>query len=576
MAALQEAVMGAGAAQSAQAAAAGASRAAGAAAAGPAAAERGALALPGALSMHLQNAAAALAAVAGGGGAGAGFVFAGSPAASGLDWEGRLPLPPVTPPANVTATADAEQQLAREEKEAAAAAAVIFEALDEEPAHLPLATAGADSDGAGDEDGHGMGEGNGGDAALNVSDERRFVNIGSWRHSQPTEPNRLAGNSDPPNGLAGDAALFVVVRHGRLTLADGRPFRIAGLDAPQLMAWASQPGGRRQARQLLSAAARMGLNAVRFFAFADGADQVGALQVAPGILDLHAMRDGLDWVVAAARRYRLRLIPVLTDGSSNRYGGMWQYIRWINSGDTVTAFYSNDTYKALFFDYMTALATRNNSYTGMAHRHDPTILGWDLANRPRDPGSVQSASLQMLRELDLSAAHLAPDDWLLCGPECRLRWAAGWVGAHLRDALRAQKPLLLIVHPGEPRPAEPAAQPPQRPSAQSLAEAAYRRQLLASVFSAMEAADAAGLPVAGTLVSSPFLDWGTSLSEEDTTANSTQTSNQMAAAEGGQSLTVKGACSQIQPPELAAGPGRQSRGTHGSLCSLSSWSGGAS
>lgn len=37
--------------------------------------------------------------------------------------------------------------------------------------------------------------------------------------------------------------------------------------------------------------------------------------------------------------------------------------------------------QALFFDYLTALAVRNNSLTGVAYRHDPTILAWDLAHR---------------------------------------------------------------------------------------------------------------------------------------------------------------------------------------------------
>lgn len=43
----------------------------------------------------------------------------------------------------------------------------------------------------------------------------------------------------------------------------------------------------------------------------------------------------------------------------------------------------------------------------------------------------------MLRELDLSSARLAPDRWLPgCGAACRLRWAEGWVAAHLQEALR--------------------------------------------------------------------------------------------------------------------------------------------
>ncbi len=41
---------------------------------------------------------------------------------------------------------------------------------------------------------------------------------------------------------------------------------------------------------------------------------------------------------------------------------------------------------------MTALATRVNLLTGMQLRHDPTLLAWDLANRPTDPAAGGAAS----------------------------------------------------------------------------------------------------------------------------------------------------------------------------------------
>ncbi len=77
--------------------------------------------------------------------------------------------------------------------------------------------------------------------------------LGTWRHSQPEGDTRLAINTapDPPHpaaplyGLSGTAAQFVVVRYGRLELADGTPHRVAGLDVPQLMAWAAEPATRQ-------------------------------------------------------------------------------------------------------------------------------------------------------------------------------------------------------------------------------------------------------------------------------------------------------------------------------------------
>ncbi|PNG99620.1 Mannan endo-1,4-beta-mannosidase 6, partial [Tetrabaena socialis] len=247
--------------------------------------------------------------------------------------------------------------------------------------------------------------------------------------------------------LYGDAALFVVVLPGgRLALADGRPFRVAGLDAPQLLGWAARPATRHLARELLSSAAALGLNTVRFFAFADGAGRPGALQVAPGVLDGQALREGLDWVVAAARRRRLRLIPVLTDGSSARHGGMAQYVRWINASDTVTDFLTQDTYKARFFDYMTALAVRRNAFTGMQYRHDPTILAWDLANRPRDPGHIHSENLQKwLPYMANFLRGMDPNHLIICGLD-------GFFGPHSPHHLPYNPPSYLHAPSGGPKP----------------------------------------------------------------------------------------------------------------------------
>lgn len=68
---------------------------------------------------------------------------------------------------------------------------------------------------------------------------------------------------------------------------------------------------------------------------------------------------GLDWLVAEARHYGLRLILTLTNGISAAFGGAWQYGQWLAPG-TATAgdFYGVNSYRAAFMDYVAALATR--------------------------------------------------------------------------------------------------------------------------------------------------------------------------------------------------------------------------
>lgn len=46
-------------------------------------------------------------------------------------------------------------------------------------------------------------------------------------------------------------------------------------------------------------------------------------------------------------------------------------------------------------------------------------------------------------DIDVAVTQLWPDSWLACSDACKLRWARQWLDAHLRDALRLRKPLLI-------------------------------------------------------------------------------------------------------------------------------------
>ena len=44
---------------------------------------------------------------------------------------------------------------------------------------------------------------------------------------------------------------------------------------------------------------------------------------------------------------------------------------------------------------MTAIVLRKNSFTGVVYRDDPTILAWDIANEPSNPGDDSGDILQV-------------------------------------------------------------------------------------------------------------------------------------------------------------------------------------
>ncbi|TFK44992.1 mannanase [Crucibulum laeve] len=87
-----------------------------------------------------------------------------------------------------------------------------------------------------------------------------------------------------------------------------------------------------------------------------------------------------DKVVAAAKANGIRLIVALSD-----YGGMDVYVSQIvGSGQPHDLFYTNADIKNAFKNYIKTFVGR--------YANEPTILGWELANKPRCKGSSSTAS----------------------------------------------------------------------------------------------------------------------------------------------------------------------------------------
>jgi hypothetical protein len=84
----------------------------------------------------------------------------------------------------------------------------------------------------------------------------------------------------------------------------------------------------------------------------------------------------------------------------------------------------------------------------------------------------------MVFDLDLAVAAVLPDEWVACSTACRLEWTREWIAAHLREAVRLQKPLLLVGV---------GAMRPQ----------GWRGELMGAVQRQLEEAVQKGLPVAG-------------------------------------------------------------------------------
>ncbi|KAL6636595.1 hypothetical protein ACP70R_024167 [Stipagrostis hirtigluma subsp. patula] len=195
-------------------------------------------------------------------------------------------------------------------------------------------------------------------------------------------------------GIANGGA-FVGVDGTQFVVGGGRTIYFSGFNAYWLMLMASDPARRGMVAAAFRLAAAHGLNLARTWAFSDGGDR--PLQSSPGVYD-EAMFQGLDFVVAEARRHGVYLLLCLANNFDN-FGGKRQYVRWARDAGQDLAtdddFFNSTVVMGYYKNHVKTVLTRVNTFTGVAYKDDPAIFGWELMNEPRcnaDPtgGVVQA------------------------------------------------------------------------------------------------------------------------------------------------------------------------------------------
>ncbi|KAL6893767.1 hypothetical protein ACP4OV_007865 [Aristida adscensionis] len=200
----------------------------------------------------------------------------------------------------------------------------------------------------------------------------------------------MADRTAGAGGVVGVDGTRFVADGGR-----GGAVYFSGFNAYWLMLVASDPARRGAVAAALRQAAAHGLNLARTWAFSDGGDR--PLQSSPGVYD-EAMFQGLDFVVAEAARHGVYLLLCLANNFDN-FGGKRQYVRWAREaghGDLAADddFFNSTVVKGYYKDHAKAVLTRVNSFTGVAYKDDPTILGWELMNEPRCDADPTGAMVQ--------------------------------------------------------------------------------------------------------------------------------------------------------------------------------------
>lgn len=102
----------------------------------------------------------------------------------------------------------------------------------------------------------------------------------------------------------------------------------------------------------------------------------------------------LDYVISEAEKHNLKLIITFTN-YWEAFGGMGQYVKYLQmlNGTTpasgqvqekdVCEFYTNETIKGWYKDYINTLLNHENYYTKEKLKDSSAVFSWELANEPR-------------------------------------------------------------------------------------------------------------------------------------------------------------------------------------------------
>ncbi|KAI3794236.1 hypothetical protein L1987_36865 [Smallanthus sonchifolius] len=283
-----------------------------------------------------------------------------------------------------------------------------------------------------------------------------------------------------------------ITTNGVHFMLNGSPYYANGFNAYWLMILASDPSQRSKVTAAFQDASSHGLSVARTWAFSDGG--VTPLQYSPGSYN-EQMFKGLDFVVAEARRFGIKLILSMVNNYEN-LGGKKQYVNWARSqGQYLTSdddFFRNPVVKGFYKNHVKTVLNRYNTITGVEYKNDPTIMAWELMNEPRCTSDTSGRTIQawitemaahvksidrnhlleaglegfysktgrqnpgfnigtdfisnnQIPGIDFATLHSYPDQWLTSNDDqTQLNFLNNWLRTHIYDAQYIlKKPLLL-------------------------------------------------------------------------------------------------------------------------------------
>ena len=189
----------------------------------------------------------------------------------------------------------------------------------------------------------------------------------------------------------------------------------------------------------------------------DGAEEVG------GWHEASAWSDASSVALSNMSTQGYHSLELVYDASKGNGKAFWEIYTDISNHDI---FYFDETCRTLYTNYIYHMLNRVNTITGVAYKHEPAIMMWELANEPRcesdpsgdtlqawiedvaayikteDPYHLLSVGLEgwyngsgtdyirnnQCTNIDACSFHLFPNDYIMSEEESK-----EWIEDHIRD-----------------------------------------------------------------------------------------------------------------------------------------------
>jgi mannan endo-1,4-beta-mannosidase len=231
----------------------------------------------------------------------------------------------------------------------------------------------------------------------------------------------------PQHSVATPATNSFVTRSGHQLMLNGSVFRFSGTN----IYWGAYDQNADAGNSYptpflvqgaLQTAQDMGETVVRCQTCGISTGSPLSVEPSLGVFNQTALQH-IDYFVAQAQAYGIRLVIPLTDNYDYYLGSYCNFTDWLNltttadcpSAAAATDFYTNPQAIAAFEAYIQVLLNHVNSYTGVENKDNPTIMAWETGNElPYGTGGAAEFT-QWTATISAYIKSIAPDQLVMDG-----------------------------------------------------------------------------------------------------------------------------------------------------------------